>query len=86
MDIAAKQQYDQYLKEVKISKDMIDNAIQKGEQIGIQKGEQIGIQKVKVEVVLTLNEDGIPISQIAKYTNLSEQEVNMILTNHNKQK
>ena len=57
---------------------MIDNAI--------QKGEQIGIQKVKVEVVLTLNEDGIPVSQIAKYTNLSEQEVNMILTNHNKQK
>jgi predicted transposase/invertase (TIGR01784 family) len=78
MDIAAKQQYDQYLKEVKISKDMIDNAI--------QKGEQIGIQKVKVEVVLTLNDDGIPISQIAKYTNLSEQEVNMILTNHNRQK
>lgn len=53
--------------------------IEKGEQIGIQKGEQLGIQKSKIEIVLSLNEDGIPISQISKYTKLSSDEVLKIL-------
>ncbi|MBK9254703.1 MAG: Rpn family recombination-promoting nuclease/putative transposase [Saprospiraceae bacterium] len=48
----------------------------------IEKGEQIGIQKGKTEVVLSLNKDGIPISQIIKYTNLSEEEVLIILKKH----
>jgi predicted transposase/invertase (TIGR01784 family) len=58
--------------------------IQKGEQIGIQKGEQIGIQKIKIEMVITLHEDGIPISQIAKYTKLSVDDVMKILKENGK--
>jgi len=64
--------------------------IQKGEQIGIQKGEQIGIQKGKIEgkieVVLSLYEDGITIPQISKYTKLSSEDVIRILKDHNKTK
>jgi predicted transposase YdaD len=43
------------------------------------EGEQIGIQKGKIEVVYALNQDGIPLKQIAKYTNLAEEEVLEIL-------
>ena len=56
--------------------------IQKGEQIGIQKGEQIGIQKEKVIVILNSFKNGIDISLIANITNLSEDEVKVILKEH----
>jgi predicted transposase/invertase (TIGR01784 family) len=60
--------------------------IQKGEQIGIQKGKQIGIQKEKIEVVLTLNDDQIPVENIAKYTRLSVAEVLRILSKNGREK
>ncbi len=82
--------YDKYWDNISTEKTLIADAeakgeqigIQKGEQIGIQKGEQIGIQKKEIDVVLTLNEDKIPIASIAKYTKLSESEVLEILKKH----
>jgi predicted transposase YdaD len=87
--------YDKYWDTIRVERTLIADAeakgeqigiqkgeqigIQKGEQIGIQKGEQIGIQKIKIEMVITLHEDGIPISQIAKYTKLSVDDVIKIL-------
>ena len=35
------------------------------------ESEKIGIQKGKIEVIISLNEDKIPVEQIAKYTKLS---------------
>ena len=49
-----------------------------------KEGEEIGIQKVKIEMILTLHEDGLPLSQIAKYTKLTEDEVKKILIDHDK--
>jgi predicted transposase/invertase (TIGR01784 family) len=43
------------------------------------KGEQIGIQKRQTEIILSLHEDQIPLVQIAKYTNLTVEEVEKIL-------
>jgi predicted transposase YdaD len=60
---------------------------QEGEQIGIQKGEQIGIQKgrqegwqegrleEKREMAKRLNSKGMPLSEVAEITGLSEEEV-----------
>jgi predicted transposase YdaD len=50
-----------------------------GEQIGLSKGEQIGLSKAKSEVVIALFGDKIPIEQIAKYTNLTIEEVKKIV-------
>jgi len=76
MDTANKQQYDQYLKEIRISKDMLETAKSKGKIEG--KIEE------KTEMILALYEDKIPISQIAKYVRLSEIEVIRILKDHGK--
>lgn len=71
MDAATQNNYIDYLKNVRISQHAIDSVR--------KEGEEIGIQKVKVEMILTLHEDGIPIKQIAKYTKLTEDEVREIL-------
>ncbi len=75
MDAATQNNYIDYLKNVRISQHAIDSVRKEGEEIGMQIGEQ----KVKIEMILTLHEDGIPIKQIAKYTKLSEDEVRKIL-------
>lgn len=71
MDTVTQNNYIDYLKNVRISQHTIDSVR--------KEGEEIGIQKVKVEMILTLHEDGIPIKQIAKYTKLTEDEVRIIL-------
>jgi len=71
MDTVTQNNYIDYLKNVRISQHTIDSVR--------KEGEEIGIQKVKVEMILTLHEDGIPIKQIAKYTKLTEDEVRAIL-------
>jgi predicted transposase/invertase (TIGR01784 family) len=43
------------------------------------EGEQVGIQKEKIETILLLNKDKIPVDQIARYVRLSVEEVNKIL-------
>jgi len=78
--------YDKYWDTIRVERTLIADAEAKGEQIGIQKGEQIGIQKNKIEMVFTLNDDGIPPAQIAKYTKMSEEEVIKILLDNGFQK
>ena len=80
MDTVTKQQYDQFLKEGKISKDMIDTAMLNG----MLKGKVEGKIEGKTEVILALHADGIPYPQIAKYTKLTEDEVIRILTERDK--
>jgi predicted transposase/invertase (TIGR01784 family) len=84
MDAATQNNYIDYLKNVRISQHAIDSVRKEGEEIGIQKGEKIGIQKVNIEMILTLHEDGLPLSQIAKYTKLTEDEVRRILMEQGK--
>jgi predicted transposase/invertase (TIGR01784 family) len=61
---------------------------QEGEQIGRQEGEQIGIQKgelkKQIEIVIALFDDKIPFHQIAKYTNLTVDEIEKILRKYKK--
>ncbi len=67
MDTTARQQYDQYLKDVKISKSMIDTAKLEGKLEG------------KIEIILSSYDDGLDITRIARITKLSEAEVVRIL-------
>ena len=52
-----------------------------GEQLGLQKGEQIGLQKGKVDVILSLYDEGFDTSRIAKIVKTPEEEVTNILKN-----
>ncbi len=76
MDTANKEKYDHYLKEVRISQDMLETAESKGKIAGKIEG--------KIEVILALNDDKIPTSQIAKYVQLPEEDVIHILSIHYK--
>ena len=80
MDTATKQEYDQYEKDLRISKDVIETAIQKGKSNGKIEGK---IEE-KIEVVLCCFDDKLPMSQIARITRLSEDEVIRILKDHGK--
>jgi predicted transposase/invertase (TIGR01784 family) len=79
--------YDKYWDNIRTERTLIADAEARGkiegEQIGIQKGEQIGVLKgkfaEKIEMILSLNEDKLPIPQIAKYVRLPEDEVIKIL-------
>ncbi len=84
MDTASKQKYDQYLKEVRISKDMLETAEMKGVIKGKTEGKIEGKIEEKTEMILTLFEDKLPVSQIAKYVRLHEVEVIRILKHHGK--
>jgi predicted transposase/invertase (TIGR01784 family) len=48
---------------------------------GKLEGKIEGKLEGKIEIILSLNKDKLPISQIAKYANLSEDEVTKILKN-----
>jgi hypothetical protein len=45
------------------------------------EGEQIGLSKAKSEVVIALFSDKIPVEQIAKYTNLTIEDIKKIIKN-----
>ena len=72
MDTTARQQYDHYLKDVKISKSMIDTAKLEGKLEG------------KIEIILSSYDDGLDFTRIARITKLSEAEVMKILKEHGK--
>jgi len=76
MDTSAKLEFDQYIKDVRISKDVIETAIQKGKNNG--KIEE------KIEVVLSCFDDKLPIPQIARIVRLTEVEIIKILKDHGK--
>lgn len=53
----------------------LDKFIEKGEQIGIQKGKIEG----KIEMILSLFADKLPLKQIAVYAEMTEEQVTKIL-------
>ncbi|HMY83269.1 MAG TPA: hypothetical protein PLC76_04075 [Saprospiraceae bacterium] len=77
MDKVSKQQYDQYLKNMRISQDALDTALEKG----LIKGR---LQE-KIDIVLNCLSNGIDIHLIANITNLSEEEVEKIIREHKDQ-
>jgi predicted transposase/invertase (TIGR01784 family) len=74
MDTATKQQYDQYLKEIRISQDMIESAVDRGKLEGKIEG--------KVEVVIKGFDNDLSIGLLTNITQLTEEEVVKILKEH----
>ena len=72
MYITTQSDYIDYLKNVRISQNAIESVRKEGKIEG------------KIEVILALHEDGIPIAQIAKYTKLTQVEVEKILKEYGK--
>nr|MBS0037480.1 Rpn family recombination-promoting nuclease/putative transposase [Saprospiraceae bacterium] len=71
MDTTTKQQYDEYLTSVRVSKSMLETAEYKGRQEGRQEEKQL--------MVLKLFELGQKVSIIAKVVEMEEEEVLKIL-------
>jgi predicted transposase/invertase (TIGR01784 family) len=69
MDTARKQQYNLYIKDAKVSKDMLDTAMQQGEEKGIEKGIEKGKIEGKIEVIINGYDNGLAISLLANITN-----------------
>jgi len=78
METADKQKYNQYLKEVRVSKDMLDTALERGLEQGLEQG----LEKGKIEVVLKGHENGLEVLVLANITSLPEEEVIRILKEH----
>jgi predicted transposase/invertase (TIGR01784 family) len=54
---------------------MLDDALSKGEAIGIEKGIEKGIMKDKIETALIMLKDKMPIEVVSKYTGLSIEQI-----------
>jgi len=67
MDTDAKIQYDHYLKHIRVSKDMLDTAMEKGKLDG------------RKEMILSFFDIGIDIPQISQAANMSEDEIKNFL-------
>jgi predicted transposase/invertase (TIGR01784 family) len=88
--------YDRYWDAVSVEKSLLSGSYAEGhaegEAIGMQKGEAIGIEKGRAEgeaigllkglrdVVLKAHQAGMPLTNICTLTNLSEEEVNKLIT------
>ena len=62
MDATKKQEYDQYLENLQVSKSMLEIAKLEGKQEGRQEGVN--------EIIIDLHEDGFPSDRIAKVSKL----------------
>ncbi len=75
MNAAEKQEYDTFIKNVKISKSVIESAEYVAREEGIEKG----IEKAKINAVLKGYENNLSISLVSNLNDLSEEEVIKIL-------
>ena len=82
MDTVARKEYDKHLKDLHISRDMLETAEAKGEAKGKAKGKIEGKIEGKVEVILNSLANNLPIDLIANITNLTEEEVELIIKKH----
>lgn len=90
MSTKEKSKYDEFIKSRIISKNMLETAILEGEEKGIEKGLEKGRVEgrlegdflARVDMILTLHQDGIGLSHLAKASKLSEEEVLKILKEH----
>ncbi len=71
MNTKEKNKYDEFIKSRLISKSMLETAI--------EEGKEEGSFNTKVDMILSLHENGIDLSHLAKASKLSEEEVLKIL-------
>ena len=71
MDDADRKAYERHIDAVRIQNDVIGNALEDGRKEGIKEG----IKEGKYDVARKMKTDGLPIDVIAKYTGLSDSEI-----------
>jgi predicted transposase/invertase (TIGR01784 family) len=71
--------YDKWKIDVMTERSMIDDAIRKGETIGMEKGEAIGIEKTIITFAIKLQKKGVSLEEIAELTELTLEQVKEIL-------
>ena len=57
-----------------------DEGVQAGIEQGLEKGLEQGKQSEKIKTILAMSKDNIPVETIAKYTRLTVEKVNIILS------
>ena len=57
-----------------------DEGVQAGIEQGLEKGLEQGKQDEKIETIFAMSKDNIPVETIAKYTRLTVEKVNIILS------
>ena len=57
-----------------------DEGVQAGIEQGLEKGLEQGKQSEKIETIFAMSKDNIPVETIAKYTRLTVEQVNIILS------
>ena len=57
-----------------------DEGVQVGIEQGLEKGLEQGKQSEKIETIFAMSKDNIPVETIAKYTRLTVEKVNIILS------
>ena len=84
MNVIEKQEYDTFIKNVKISKSVMESEKYVSKEEGREEGREEGIQETKIKAVLKGNENNLSISFIANFIDLTEEEVIKILRDHGK--
>ncbi len=84
MNTIEKQEYDTFIKNVKISKSVIESAEYVAREAGIEEGIEKGIEKAKINAILKGYENNLTISLISNLNDLSEEEVIKILKKQGK--
>ena len=77
--IAGIMDLDLYLTDEELLAKDQEHYYQKGIEEGIQKGIEEGILQNKIEMVLNMNKDGLPVEIISKYVSLTISEVEKII-------
>lgn len=75
--------YEESLKYYRDLKNVVDTSKAEGIQIGMEKGIEEGIEKgmkkgekqKSIKVAREMKADGVPVSKIAQYTDLSQDEI-----------
>ena len=70
-----------FAEEAKQAKEQAEQAkkqAEQAEQKGMQKGVQKGIQEEKFVIARAMKQDGHPVATIARYTGLSEAQINQL--------
>lgn len=73
--IAYDKAVDRYRVSQIVEEDIRREATEEGMKKGLEKGMKKGIKKKQIETALKMKSDGMPIATIAKYTELSIEEI-----------
>ncbi len=78
-----RQRYDRHMMNFVREIDIMDTAHEEGRELGREEGRELGLEEGREEgrrqIVLRMAENGMDKAEIAKLTNLSEQEVSQLL-------